>query len=402
MRVVELCAGLGGTRAGLDAEGWETILAFDSSADAVTAHRATFGDAVEADVWDIQPEDLPTFDVLSAGFPCQPFSSSGHRSGFHHKSGNVFEGIVRILDKRRPEIVLLENVYGLLHNKAGHTFTRVLQELTGLGYAVDWLTVDLRWFGYPQTRPRVLILAVQQPKVLKIPDTIQLAGASVFAPVISRLHLSVERISIGSLTEMEESRRPAVGKPAHRGGMPYGTGGMARGDEFASFRTKAVRNSELVASLGEIVAPGFSYPEEIRSARYWAYDGPSSLHLRDEPVSHCVGTSLGGAPLYAVPERLARLEKDKSAFLRFSNWSRTDKRFHVMRLEPARATRLFGIHTEALERGVGKARIGAVKKYVLVGNIMAPVMAQLMVCLAEKRSVDSLLPEAMLSDITLF
>ena len=238
--------------------------------------------------------------------------------------------------------------------------------------------------------------------MLRVPHSAQLVGASAFAPVITRLHLSVERISTGSLTDIEESRRPAVGKPAHQGIMPYGTGGMARGDEFASFRLKAVRDSKLVASLGDIVAPGFNHPGAIRSARYWAYDGPSSLHLREKPVSHCVGTSLGGAPLYAVPERLARFEKDKNAFLRFSNWSRTDTQFRVMRLEPARATRLFGVHTEALEQGVRRTRLGSAKKYVLVGNMMAPVMAQLMVRLTEGRPVASLLPEAMLSDMTLF
>jgi hypothetical protein len=165
---------------------------------------------------------------------------------------------------------------------------------------------------------------------------------------------------------------------------------------------KSMRDSELMTSLGAIVAPGFSHPEEIRSARYWAYDGPSSLHLREKPVSHCVGTSLGGAPLYAVPERLAHHEKDKNAFLRFSNWNRKDMRFHVMRLEPARATRLFGDHTEALERGIRKVKLGAAKKYVLVGNMMAPVMAQLLVRITEGRSVDSLLPEPAVSDMTLF
>ena len=74
-----------------------------------------------------------------------------------------------------------------------------------------------------------------------------------------------------------------------------------------------------------------------------------------------------------------------------------------MRLEPARATRLFGDHTSALEQGVKEVRLGATKKYVLVGNMMAPVMAQLMARLTEGRSVDSLLPDgAMFSTGTLF
>lgn len=404
MRVVELCAGLGGFRAGLDAEGWETVLAVDSSPDAVMAHQATFGDAVEADVRNIEPDDLPAFDLLSAGFPCQPFSSSGHRSGFHHNSGNVFEGIARILERRRPPVVFLENVYGLLHNKGGHTFSRVLQDLTALGYAVDWLTVDLRWFGYPQTRPRVLIFATLDPKSLTIPAGADLRGTSAFAALIERLRLSIVKTTTGSVTDVEVSRRPAIGKPAHRGAMPFGTGGIARGDEYASFRVKPAPGGRLVETLGEIVAPGFDHPEEIRSARYWAYDGPSSLHLRDEPVSHCVGTSLGGAPLYAVRQQLAARTGNLEAFLRFSNWSRSDDTgFRVMRLEPERAARLFGDHTEILETGLRKIKLGSAKKYVLVGNMMAPAMAQLMVRLHEGSSIGSLIPERPVSrPMTLF
>lgn len=388
VKVLELCAGLGGTRAGLEAAGWQTVQAVDADALAVQAHRLAFGDAMLGEVRELMADDLPDFDALSAGFPCQPFSSSGGRAGPNHKSGNVFEGIADLVAKRLPKYVLLENVYGLLHNKRGHTFARVLQTLTDFGYRVEWLTVDLRWFGFPQTRPRVLILATK--------PSVPLAGSahlSLFQPLKQHLRLIQVGGSIaGSLAAVERERRPAVGKPEPRGEMPFGTAGWAEADHFVSFRSKQAESVALRQSLGSVVAPAFNYPDEIKSARYWAYDGPSSHHLRHEPVAHCIGTSLGGAPLFAVArQRLGTLTAAR-AFTELSNWHRTEGEYHVMRLRPHRATRLFGAHTESLEVALRELLIGDTRKYVLVGNMNPPVLAKAMAFAVEGRPLATLLP----------
>lgn len=151
MTYVELCAGAGGMRAGLDAAGWECLLAVDNDPDAVQVHNLAHGRAVQRDLAELSPSDLPEVDAWVAGFPCQPFSSSGNRSGFDHSAGNVFEHLVSLIDPVRPKLVLLENVEGLLKNKSGHTFSKVLQTLTTLEYTVNWLLIDLQWFKVPQT-----------------------------------------------------------------------------------------------------------------------------------------------------------------------------------------------------------------------------------------------------------
>src|SRR5262245_46926340 len=140
IRFVEFCAGAGGTRSGLQAAGWSCIGAYDNDPGAVAVHRLAVEHCDEIDVRELTPSDLPDADVYVAGFPCQPFSTSGPRAGFEHRRGNVFQEILRLVSVRRPPFLLLENVEGLLVNKAGHTFAAILRELTTLNYDVDWLT----------------------------------------------------------------------------------------------------------------------------------------------------------------------------------------------------------------------------------------------------------------------
>lgn len=109
------------------------------------------------DVTKIRTEDLPDFDLLVGGFPCQAFSIAGQRRGFDDCRGTLFFEIARILKDKRPRYFLLENVRGLLSHNKGETFQRILEVLSDLGYNVKWQVLNSKDFGVPQRRERVFI-----------------------------------------------------------------------------------------------------------------------------------------------------------------------------------------------------------------------------------------------------
>ena len=106
----------------------------------------------------INPSELPDFDMLCGGFPCQSFSIAGKRRGFEDTRGTMFFEIARILKIKRPKIVLLENVKGLLNHNKGETFRVILQTLDELGYETQWMVLNSKFFGVPQNRERVFII----------------------------------------------------------------------------------------------------------------------------------------------------------------------------------------------------------------------------------------------------
>ena len=109
------------------------------------------------DVREIRTEELPQFDLLVGGFPCQSFSNSGSKRGFDDTRGTLFFEIARILQDRRPQYFLLENVQGLLHNNKGKTFKRIVGILTDLGYDIEWKIFNSKECGLPHNRERVFI-----------------------------------------------------------------------------------------------------------------------------------------------------------------------------------------------------------------------------------------------------
>lgn len=110
------------------------------------------------DITIIQPRDIPDFDLLCAGFPCQSFSIAGKRKGFKDTRGTLFFEIVRIAKVKRPAYLFLENVKGLLNHEKGKTFTTIIQTLGELGYGVQWMVLNSKFFGVPQNRERVFII----------------------------------------------------------------------------------------------------------------------------------------------------------------------------------------------------------------------------------------------------
>lgn len=110
------------------------------------------------DAREIRPEELPEFDLICAGFPCQPFSSAGSRKGFEDARGTLFFEIARLAAAKGLKYLLLENVPGLLSHDGGRTFARILGTLSNLGYGIEWSVLNSKNFGVPQSRKRLFII----------------------------------------------------------------------------------------------------------------------------------------------------------------------------------------------------------------------------------------------------
>ncbi len=160
LTTAEMYSGIGGMRFGLRKAGWKTVWANDINKYACQIYRKNFGEQelVEGDIQTIDASAVPNHDLLTAGFPCPSFSLAGKRKGFEDSRGTLFFEITRIAEAKRPRLLLLENVKGLLSNDEGRTFAKILQTLDDLGYDVEWQVLNSKHFGVPQNRERVFII----------------------------------------------------------------------------------------------------------------------------------------------------------------------------------------------------------------------------------------------------
>lgn len=165
-RFIDLFAGIGGTRLAFEAVGGKCVFSSEWDKDAQITYAANFEETPHGDITKIGAAEIPDFDVLLAGFPCQPFSSIGQREGFMHKTqGTLFYDVLRILKEKRPSAFLLENVVGLVNHDKGNTFAVILQSLNELGYSVHHHILDAADYGVPQYRKRIYIVGYDKSRL---------------------------------------------------------------------------------------------------------------------------------------------------------------------------------------------------------------------------------------------
>lgn len=165
IKFIDLFAGIGGIRLGFEGQSNDTECVFSSEWDkfAQKTYQANFGVKPYGDITKVKASSIPHFDVLLAGFPCQPFSSIGKREGFAHKTqGTLFFDVLRILKYHQPKAFLLENVQGLLTIQHGQTFKIIIDSLKDAGYLVYWKLLNASDFGLAQSRKRVIIVGFRQ------------------------------------------------------------------------------------------------------------------------------------------------------------------------------------------------------------------------------------------------
>ncbi|NLG05458.1 MAG: DNA (cytosine-5-)-methyltransferase [Clostridia bacterium] len=179
VKFVDLFAGLGGTRLGFEQafneKGIETecVLTSEIKPAAVRALNENFEqENLVGDICSVDAKDIPDFDFLLAGFPCQAFSTAGKGLGFLDTRGTLFFEVERILAEKQPYGFLLENVEGLvLHDrenkddKMGRTLKTILASLDNLGYKVEWRLLECQKFGVPQLRKRIFIVGTKDKPI---------------------------------------------------------------------------------------------------------------------------------------------------------------------------------------------------------------------------------------------
>ena len=158
MKCMSLFSGIGGFDLALRRAGHTIVAACEIDRYARSVYSRHFpGISIHEDATKIRPEELPDFDLLCAGFPCQAFSVAGKRLGFEDTRGTLFYEIARIARQKRPSIILLENVLGLLNHDKQRTFAQILNILHEMGYSLEWQVIDSKSF-VPQLRERIFII----------------------------------------------------------------------------------------------------------------------------------------------------------------------------------------------------------------------------------------------------
>lgn len=169
-KMIDLFAGIGGIRLGFEELGGEGVFSSEWDSFSQKTYQANFGEIPYGDITKIHPEEIPSFDVLLAGFPCQPFSQAGLKKGFDDTRGTLFFDVARIINHHRPKVVFLENVKRFKTHDGGNTFAVVKNTLEEMGYEVHADVLNAKNFGVPQNRERIYIIGFLGKTNFKFPE----------------------------------------------------------------------------------------------------------------------------------------------------------------------------------------------------------------------------------------
>ena len=359
MRFFDLFAGIGGFRLAFEREGFKCVGFCEIDKKARELYRAyydTTGEVEYEDARKINPADLPDFDVLCAGFPCQSFSIAGKRRGFEDTRGTLFFEIARITEVKRPTHLLLENVKGLLSHDGGRTFEVVLKTLDDLGYDAEWEVLNSKDFGVPQHRERVFIVGhlrgKSRPQVFPITE----ADKVYYRPPKTKEKIYTDSNLAKTLTARQ-----------------YGNwNGTYVYDPYnKNFRNGTVGTLRTNGSNGNSwILMGNIYPSQGQAGKVYNVDGIGpSLTTGDPPKVGFINKDSQGCRIYGTDGPFTTLLTKGSG----NNLILTEK-LKIRRLTPLECFRLQGfpddIYYKARELGIADIHL-----YRFTGNsITVPVV----------------------------
>ena len=168
VKYIDLFCGMGSFHYSFQKLGFKCVMASDIYEPAKENYKKNYGVDVLGDICDIEPSSIEPYDVLCAGFPCQPFSQAGHHKGFEDSRGTMFSQVMRFVKTNVPKIVILENVQALLNHDKGKSFAKIKTELENEGYNMVYKVIKCSDYGIPQMRKRLFIVGVKNIEVTNL------------------------------------------------------------------------------------------------------------------------------------------------------------------------------------------------------------------------------------------
>jgi DNA (cytosine-5)-methyltransferase 1 len=161
IKFIDLFCGIGSFHYSFRKLGWECVMSCDIDDTARETYKSNYDLLPLGDITKINPESIPKYDILCAGFPCQPFSQCGKQKGFDDSRGNLFFHIMKFVDFHRPKIIILENVQGLISHNNGKTFETIKSNIENANYTITYKVLKCSDYGLPQMRKRLFIIGVR-------------------------------------------------------------------------------------------------------------------------------------------------------------------------------------------------------------------------------------------------
>lgn len=278
---IDLFAGIGGFRIPLQWEKGKCVFSSEFNTHAQNVYEANFGEYPFGDITKIPMSAIPKHDVLTAGFPCQPFSISGKMKGFEDTRGTLIYNVFKIIEAKQPKVVLLENVKHLVHHDHGNTFKTILAGLDNLGYKHSYKILNANDFGVPQNRERIIIVAHKKKTFdfSKLPKLPQKTIRDIMETDESKYEYLNEPYTILDKSTIQPSGLIFVGyrnKSIRKVGVRPGTENLSR----------VHKQPNRIYSI-DGVHPAI--PSQEPSGRFFVYDGKSVRKLTIEECYRLMG-----------------------------------------------------------------------------------------------------------------
>ena len=168
VKYIDLFCGMGSFHYSFQKLGFKCVMACDIYKPAKENYKKNYNIDVLGDICDIKPSSIESYDILCAGFPCQPFSQAGHHKGFKDSRGNMFSQVMRFVKTNIPKVVILENVQALLNHDKGKSFAKIKEDLEKEGYNVVSKVIKCSDYGIPQMRKRLFIVGFKNVEVTNL------------------------------------------------------------------------------------------------------------------------------------------------------------------------------------------------------------------------------------------